>query len=200
MYCLDQHHQVMRRPQRRRRNKAGPTLHLMKRRGERKRRSRKATRRRAENTKRSMGKIRRRNRRGNRNHLPPLPPAPVNPQIVTETHLWCRAQGIPIIFLYSMQTVVCRRCGNMAPRLVLYKCHLQEQRFTKCCSSKNFTPRWKWKMFGRTCTKPRNMFRYIISFSFQAHCHFTFGICCVQRNLWWHMVHGWAVDGKKLLQ
>lgn len=35
-----------------------------------------------------MGKIRRRNRRGNRNHLPP---APVNPQIVTETHLWCRA-------------------------------------------------------------------------------------------------------------
>lgn len=47
-----------------------------------------------------------------------------------------QSSGNPLIFLYSMKTVVCRR-GNMAPHLVLYKCHLQEQRFTKCCSSKN---------------------------------------------------------------
>lgn len=33
------------------------------------------------------------------------------------------------------------------------------------------------------------MFWCIISLSFQTHCLFTFGVWCVQRNLWWHMVH-----------
>lgn len=99
MCRLDQHHHPVTRLRRRRkrRNKTGPTRHLMKRRGERRRkRSWKATKRRARSTKRSMGKVRRRSRRrGNKNHLPPRPPAPVNPQTVTETHLWRRTQGIP---------------------------------------------------------------------------------------------------------
>lgn len=100
-----------------------------------------------------------------------------------------QGSGNPLIILYSIKTVVCRHCGNMAPNLVRHKCHLQEQRFTKAPSLQELTPRWKWKMFWRGRARPRNLFRYIISFSFQTHCHFTFGICCVQTNLWWRMVH-----------
>lgn len=70
----------------------------MKRGERRKRRSWKSTKRRAKNTKRNTGKVRRRKRRrGNKNRLPPRRPAPVNRQTVTETHLWHRAQGIPLL-------------------------------------------------------------------------------------------------------
>lgn len=78
------HLQVRRRPQRRRRKRAaGPARHLTKASGERKRRW-KAWRRKLKRTRKSRGKITRRNRGGSTNRLPPLHRAQVNLQIVTE--------------------------------------------------------------------------------------------------------------------
>lgn len=112
IYFLDLLHRVRRRPQRRKRNTTGPTLHLMKRRGARKK-SWKATRRKAKRTKRIMGRIARRNRR--RGNMKPLPllPAPVNPQIVTEKTEWFRTWRVNIHILQVMKT--CRHYANEAP-------------------------------------------------------------------------------------
>lgn len=86
------HHPVMKPQKRRKRRSTAGLTHLPMTRGG-KRRSLKATKRGAKNIKRSKGKSKRRSRRrGNGNRLPPPPPrpAPVNPQTVTETHLWLR--------------------------------------------------------------------------------------------------------------
>lgn len=98
------HHQVTRRPQRRRRA-ADPACHLMKTSGERKRRW-KASRRKVKRTKRNTGNIRKRNWRGNMNPLPPLR-APVNPQIVTEKQYLCFCIWIKHLVRWQVPRLKC---------------------------------------------------------------------------------------------
>lgn len=125
---LDRHHHPVMKLQRRRKrkNKAGPTPLPM--RGEK--RSWKATKRRARNTKRNMRKAKRRSRRrGNKNHLPPPPPpprpAPANPQTVTETRWWHRAQGIALLSFFPWTRWFADIVGKWHPTLsgtsVIYK-------------------------------------------------------------------------------
>lgn len=117
IYFLDLlHHRVMRRRQRRKRNSTDRTLRLKKRRGGRKK-SWKATRRKAKRTKRIMGRIGRRNRRRENTKHRPLLLAPVNPQTVTEKTEWFGTLRVNIYVLQSMKT--CRHCANEAPHLFL---------------------------------------------------------------------------------
>lgn len=201
MWHLDRRHRPVTRLQRRRRrrNKTGPTRRLTKRRGERRRkRSWKATKRRAKSPKRNMGKVRRRSSRRNRNRLPPRPPAPVNPQTVTETHLWRRAQGIPQLSFIPWKLRSADIVGTWHPTLsgtsVIYKNRdLQMRR-----SSKSWHRDESEKCFGEgaqsqgTCSDI--LFHFPSRPTVTSHLVFV-----VRREIFggaW--CAGWAIYGKKL--
>lgn len=129
----------MRRPQRRKRNTAGPVPHLTKRSRGRGKRNWKATKRKAKRTKRNT---RRNKRRENMNHH--LLPAPVNPLTVTDTTEWCCVWRTSIFICQFMKSVSCR---HVVPYLVPYKCQLLKEGFNWFSGStdtvENTVPR-KW--------------------------------------------------------
>lgn len=198
---LDRHHRPAMKQQRRRKrkNKAGLTHLLMKRGGRRRRRSWKSTKRRAKNTKRNTGKVRRRNRRkGNKNHLPPPRPAPVTPQTVTETHLWHRAQGIPLLSFIPWKRWFADIVGTWHPTSsgtsVIYKNRdLQRRR-----NSKSWHRDESEKCFGEGAQSQGTCSDILFHFPSRptVTSHLLFVVCRhIFGGAW---CTGWAIDGKKL--